>query len=723
MGGMAYTLQDADISPSFLAERFRTTVREIWIATASEAGKYKNVSQEEFFKNLRVGDVLMIPYAELAWESSVEWQTTTPGPVTLAEVCKKTAKLTGVGGPEVTPALLWFHIRNEFFRGAVFKRQPNEDARRALDKDPSQVKLTGEDQLLVPKPKPIVASPISAKRSQSKDASATIESAPEWVSRLRAYASQVGVLSDKLANANKICNKLQEEGMSACYLVSSLHRLLALQLKHASPSNTAKLQELQKKFAELHAEVIGLFFANPAEKLNMPEDAARKRLAEELRDLLRSSDLEKYTTLAAKATKERVGGAPVRAISDGLFARGYAEIARSHYAGDAFKDAEDTLSRLAGRAPSAASTTPISKYVELTAGLNGIACASVGNLPSPASFAVAFVEVDAVRILPDLLRDAWGASNTIDEKALLAPNADEFTRWRIKTQAQFIQRAKDIRSTLAKQYNLTPDEVRELERVIDQGTREERRALASSMAAKLASNTHASASWHGLMTVLGLLSLISAIMSDDKDAVRKALNILGGGIGFGLGALQLIASLSQSEALGKCLASVGPYFGVATQVVGIMTGAITALTAPIEDKVVIVSATGQMVGSFAAVAGFTMAVPGLQLFGAGVLIASTAVGLWPTIKELSGPGTKRVFLAQLESLRALPIFTKMCGVRPYLNGLVDDIVKLVKKDDDGGLFEMNRTDGVLSFLKRSGFCDQDIDWIAPPPTPYVKAMP
>lgn len=704
----AYEYLDADIGLGQVATRFHTSVRDIYNATAGAPNsRFHGLSEQEFLRSLRVGDILTIPFPGDPWE----WRAAPPGSKTLADMCKQKPDPARAGGPQCTPEMLWFHIGNQAARRSILGRLHALDDQRRLDQGPSGAQILPNDRILVPHSVRERAPVVRATPAKGNAPSAIVATTPEWIARLRAHAARIGDLADALMKASELSKKLREEGLAACCHLAALHRLLALQIKHAPPSNSGALLALQRELASLQTSATNLCYPNPANKLATPDDARSAALAKQLASVLNEKQLVDDLTLAARRPHERVLGTTARALADGIQARAYLALAHSDRAGEANKQAEDALKVFNGEAGGASSA--LADYVGIVGNLIALPAAAVGNLAGPASLAVALAEIRIKNRLPEILgqyleyKQSISVGNSLYSLSFRNPSdASVFVEW------SQVENAARTEATLAREVilrgiKLSSQEVAELDKVLISGNPTEIRKIASDLAGKY----QATAGWHAFMGILSAASLLLTISNNDGDALIKACNIVGGGITTGLGALQTIASLRPSGALGRALEAVGPHFGTFATVTGVMAGAISALTTPVQDVAGVLSGALQMVGGALSVAGFLLAVPGLQTAGSAVLIVSTAVGLWGQI-DISTPGPAKVMLAQLKAFRERPLVASMMVKYPYLDKDISRVEDLIKANDHAGLYVMPAFPSTVSFLKTTGFKDEDIHYLA-----------
>ncbi|MCA9647154.1 MAG: hypothetical protein KC492_40980, partial [Myxococcales bacterium] len=356
-----YTYQEADISLGHVAARFHTTVKTIWVSTASRDGKFRNVSEAEFLTTVQTGDRIFVPYEGDAWE----WRSIAPKATTLKELCSKKPEPARVGGPSLTSELLWFHIVNEAFRGRCLARVSGLDAKRNLDQDPGSVTIQPSDTLFVPYPMRNKAPRVSAAPN-GKGKSAVVVSAPEWISDLRAFDQKVNDLAAQISANSAQCDKLQRDGQAVCYRLAALARLVSFQISRANDKQKGRLQALQAALAKLQSASADLLFANPAEKLQVPQDATRKNLGEKLLLVLHDDKLKALVEKVRKNPQERVHGDSVSLIADRLFERGYRAAGWTQLAEKAKRDTDAAFALLTSSGGAAVdSSTPLSTYISL----------------------------------------------------------------------------------------------------------------------------------------------------------------------------------------------------------------------------------------------------------------------------------------------------------------------------------------------------------------------
>jgi hypothetical protein len=170
------------------------TLKQIWLTNVG-SGPLKNLNIDEFLQTVRPGSKLLIYYNGDPWLWNLATLKTR---TTIKELCDRKPEPARVGGPPLTPEFLWFHISNNVFRDIILKRYPGEDAQRRLEQDPGSIPLQPSDELLVPYPIRNRAPAVKVTRSTEATPAVTVETTPEWITKLRALDKRVVSLTDRL---------------------------------------------------------------------------------------------------------------------------------------------------------------------------------------------------------------------------------------------------------------------------------------------------------------------------------------------------------------------------------------------------------------------------------------------------------------------------------------------------------------------------------------------
>lgn len=726
-GRLSYALQKSDTSLAEVAQRYETTVTEIWKATVIEPGRLRNLSKEEFFEKMRAGDTLYVPYAGDPWE----WRVVTLKTRTLKEYCDKKPDPARTGAPRLTPQLLWFYLVNAGVRDVILRRQPDVEAQRKLDQDPGSVPLQPDDQFFVPYPIPNRAPAVKATRSTDASPGVTVETAPEWITALRALDKQVSSLVEQLTQLTEKCEALAMQGRTAVLHVTRLTQMvtLAAGAERFIFAPSASLNGLQQAMGKLTAEASDLLFANPAEKVWLSEDATRRALAKKLNKIMHGDDLSRCTLLAALSPKERVGGESVVQISDRIFARATEALAMSYEAPEALRDIDAGYHAfMRSRSVDPASGENGDTGSVITAYISA-ANGAIGNLPGPSSLGVALVLLWTRRKIPEFAKE--GAEYVKKAKELTDKSFDSHsifyggkeTTAELEAAAQNAQKLADAgtrgRQQLIDYGKLDAEELVILEAAL--ANADDKVALKRA-AEMIAGKTHSSTKWHGAMAALNFIALGLAIQhviaSKGSLSAADVLNVGGGISGSVAGGLQFLVSVYKLPANSKVLIwakGVGA-FGL---VVSIVNGYITVRDTS-QSTIVRTGGGMQVAGGLMSLIGLSQTVPqlelaclvaatpGLQFFGAALLIASTAVSAWPMLKELSVPQTKKVLLAQLYGLSHMQVWQQMVVAQPYLDVCLQNVLTRVNAPDDGGLVDFDCTAQNAAALRVLGFQENDI---------------
>lgn len=729
-----YTYLDADIGLGQVASRFGTTARDVWIATASEPGKAHNLSFGDFIEGLNVGDSLLIPYAGDPWQ----WRMVTPKVGSLAEFCAQKPEPARAGGPALTPAAVWYHIRNEATRGAILKRLPSLDARRALDTDPGSANLTADDRLFVPFPERDKAPAIRAAPAKGGAPSAVVESTPEWVSSLVAIDKEVSRLIGLIRTASRPCLALQKQGQLVCHLFATLDRLVALMIERepierssTRPATDAQLKALQNTFASLIVHASDLLYVDPAGKLQTPEAAQWQSLSEALSKIVNGDRLKDLSLKAAKAPREKVAGMRVTELADRIHERGLRTLAESPLADTARKAIEEAYALLPGGSATGSQnlTTVVGAYVAAKT-------TAVGNTPGPSSLSVAVVELYQRWKMPQLAGPIEAYARAVQAAKAAGATQSAQAAAALKDATALKDVALQAQDKMAKAAGLTAAETEQLAGFLNLGTK----SGCEQAAALIASKTQASGPWSGLIGYMNIIALYLAVTSarssTDPLSCADVLNIVGASAGSASAAMAIVISLRPDGALGKAFSAAGPFVGGLATFTGIITGAITAYT----DPTVLGTASGvtQLVGGVASLGGFLLGVPGLQLLGTSLLVVSVGLAVWPVLKAMTAPGAKKVILAQLQSLREskddkgddrpITVFWKQITAKfPYLASDLAALESALNADDHGGLFVLHKSPEMMERLKALGFSLEDatemVDKMPLPVSPLLPLFP
>lgn len=499
--------------------------------------------------------------------------------------------------------------------------------------------------------------------------------------------------------------------------LASLHRLITLEVDQAPAANKGSLASLERQIAALQKRATELLFANPAGSVHLAEDGFRAKKALELDKILSSPRFKSVMEQAARLPQHRIENQRMDLYAAGILERGTRALAKSPRAASAKQALDEAYALL----PTASGSGTAGDAANALGAFLSANLAAVGNLPGPASLSVAVIELHTTFKLPDVAgpiaayADALGATKSIGgQAARLPPGTPEWhaklndLRAAYNRNQVFKDFALDARNKFVKAVGLAEDEVSQLDHALQLGTKDALRDVASMIAGKV----HSSTGWHAFTTVLNFLALGAAFVgagtSQDPFSASNVLNVLGGTASLAVGVMQIAANLAPNGVWGKALGAVGPYFGTVGTVTGILTGTITALTD--DDTTSALLAGVQMVGGVFSLAGFLMAVPGLQLAGTAVIIASASYSAWKAIEALGGPGVKHIILAQLRTLQAMPLWQLAASKQNYpeLGVQMEAIESALVGQDYAGLYPLNDTPGNRAKLKLLGFGSDDI---------------
>jgi hypothetical protein len=710
-GNRSYTVLDVDVASAKAAGlsapvgqtllgrfaiRFQTDVRGIWIATSANARKFKGSTFDWFSENVEAGDTLEIPFPG----DDLEWRVSPVGASSLAQLCEQDKAKPNplrIGGPVLTPNLLYSHIVNEAFRKQYLSRVDGNTARLNIENNPATLPLEKTDELYLPFPVRRKVTAVAAAPSDGRATSATVAVPPSWIVQYYDLLCAIERKADELAPINKTCAKWQDEGLQAWGHTMVLHELVRLQQRSTSGDMRAGLDTLELKVDALEQCAKDVLFVKLLDTMDPGITKRRKQVSDDLVDLIsldrpaqRAGELSRRE-LEAKLTKspfERVNhdelliGKKDRALTKALLA-----LAASPRSETAMDIVENVLSDFE-KAPDIGNTD--TSLQSTIGGMTTVASATVGNLPGPSSLGVVAV---------------WCKANMEVSKAFAAA----------KNPSAAANPAGTLLKLVTKAGNLTQEKADLLSKAISTADPkavgdaaallEPLEAKRGEIASMVADNFMVGRGWTVGVGVVSLIALINTLVTPDQNAARKAVNVLGGGLATTVAALQFVAGLTKGGGMRAALGAAGKAFSVFGLLASVLSGAITLLTT--DDSVERIASGAQTAGSALLLLGYFSTGPAGMIIvavGGAVIVGGAIYGSKDAIARRLSVGPKVILRDQLD--RFVNRMIVKVNVSP-LKASVDNVLSQLEAPLDSGLHSF-RSGTVEARLSVLGFSADDI---------------
>ncbi len=618
------------------------------------------------------------------WESRPAHEKTT-----LAAFCKKlikTERAKLAGGPSITAAFLYFHIRNFTVRERLLDAVSKEDvdARRKADADPASMALEPDDYFMVPFPNRQRGSALSA----APNASTPVEADATWVVTLtKAHHRIIGDsklpgTAKELERLNMRCDELADQWRAVAYRLGSLQHFLCLLEKHTSPSSPTDLAEARRVMTSLHEYVANLS-VNPAPELEPKKDKDRWRVAGKLKKQLNSKKLKQAIILAIQHPSKLIGDKYACHYAAEIYVTGILALQRSPLSDKAIPKIEAALA-----------------YV-------GTATEQNGTMVPPPDADITLAKLLSLVNTP---KKWYSQINSLARQCLY-----QHSLWQLTKAAKAPQQAGEMAEQLLKKYlktfaDLSEEEKDEIRHAIRYT---EKREEVAKLASKNGDLT-ATKFWKAGTSILGIISLVCLYEADEKDRVKRYCDLTSSTISTAMGTLQTLTEFSEAGKFGLQLAKVAPGFNIVTSLIGLFSSTITALTT--SDAQQRVETMVQMLGSTGGLAGLMLACPALDLAGLAIL---AGLEIYKARKD-SGLATKRLFMAQIDDLnartkKALFPYDGIVGVREMIKLHVEGVIKAAT---DGAFATFPYNAAVAEELKAIGFEPYLDDIMGYPPAPH-----
>lgn len=670
-----YTYEDWDGSLEAVCARFKTNVATVRDLTADVSGEsYQSLSEADFSKLMHKGFELTIPYAGDDWE----WRAITLKTATLGDFCKQDADNPGdrAGGPPLDPKLLYLHIMNAWARSDLMRNQ-NDNTKKQMDEDPTSLEIPKGYQLLIPYPIRVAAPKVGVTPSAGGKPSGSLAMVPDWASQLEGWQAKINKLAHGVNFHAGQWDSNFKDGYAAVQQLAAMQVLVSLQVSQSThAANTALLKTLESTFASFYTQAQKLLSPPSWDDLKPAWFPVFQAESKQLKEELESDLAKKVADAVTKNPQEKIGGNTALAMAWAAVGLGYAALLRSTEVDSATQivdaaiqgNTESVLGKILG------TMKDVITKVGLTA---PFITNSVGNIPGPSSIWVAL---------------------------LIHRTAGKFSDW-MTTRAP-----DDVLAQLKQFVQFTAEEEAALKAMSPEKIREVAASIGKKIGAEKHANTQAGVRMTGVITLLNMACLAAAMLADPGATPATltlwTMNVSGGTMQTASGMIQFFGKLSSAGELSASLGTLAKGLGVGACAIMIVSGVLIVITE--NDRATQLSGALQAVGGAVTLAGFFMAVPGLQVAGGVLVVASAGVALYVSMRDANIPGAKKVLLAQLDYFAKRPIVGLAFARQSSFKAAYDGVVKMINADDHGGLYAFRQSPDVEKVLADSGFAHDDI---------------